>query len=58
MAIFTPFTVISPPNHLTTNEIAIKKSTRHHIITLQQLTLFTYLGLLLLPQAQIKVYRF
>ena len=28
--------------HLATNEIATKKSTRHHIITLQLLTLFTY----------------
>ena len=35
------------------DHLATKKSTRHHIITLQQLTLFTYLGLLLLSQAQI-----
>ena len=33
--------VISPPRSLTC----------HHIITLQELTLFTYLGLLLFPQA-------
>ena len=38
------FRVTLPPNHLVTNEIATKKSTRHHIITLQQLTL-THLGL-------------
>ena len=40
------------------HEIATKKSTRHQVITLQLFTLFTYLGLLLLPQAQIFVHRF
>ena len=35
------FRVTLPPNHLVTNEIATKKSTRHHIITLQQLTLYS-----------------
>ena len=28
------FTVISPPNHLATNGISTKKSTRHHVIIL------------------------
>ena len=28
------FTVISPPNHLATNGIPTKKSTRHHVIIL------------------------
>ena len=37
----TRFRVTLPPNHLVTNEIATKKSTRHHIITLQQLTLYS-----------------
>ena len=37
----TRFRVTLPPNHLVTNEIATKKSTRHHMITLQQLTLYS-----------------